>query len=202
MFTFLFIHKHKKNVQRYIRLVYDPSQQPSEKRRSGVRFSVDLDSLNYSNESRTDRGGNTDNFDPDAVATAMSGYLQDSNSVNTFECVTNQTFAQKLAEHIKNKNLVAADVYKCAFLDRRLYSKIICNIDYKPSKDTALALIIALKLSLSEANDMLERAGYTLSHSIKRDIIIEYFLKENIYNLKRINDFLFDMNEKMIGRIF
>jgi hypothetical protein len=85
-------------------------------------------------------------------------------------------------------------------MDRRLFSKIICNDNYKPSKDTALALIFALRLSLSEAMDMLERAGYTLSHSIQRDIIIEYFIKEKVYNLNNINAFLYNMGEKIIGR--
>ena len=77
---------------------------------------------------------------------------------------------------------------------------MLCNRDYQPSKDTVLALVFALKLNLTEAKDLLERAGYTLSHSIKRDIILEYFIKEGIYNLNNINAFLYNMNEKVIGR--
>ena len=85
-------------------------------------------------------------------------------------------------------------------MDRRLFSKIVCNENYKPSKDTALALVFALELSLPEANDLLERAGYTLSHSIRKDIIAEYFIKEEIYNLRKINAMLYDLDEKIIGR--
>jgi hypothetical protein len=84
--------------------------------------------------------------------------------------------------------------------DSMFNAKMLCNRDYQPSKDTVLALIFALKLSLNEAKDLLERAGYTLSHSIRRDIILEYFIKEGVYNLNNINAFLYNMNEKVIGR--
>jgi hypothetical protein len=85
-------------------------------------------------------------------------------------------------------------------MDRRLFSKIISNKEYKPAKDTVLALIFAMQLDLNEANDLLDRAGFTLSHSIKRDVILEYFIKEGVYNLNNINAFLFKMQEKIIGR--
>ena len=52
----------------------------------------------------------------------------------------------------------------------------------------------------SAAKDLLNRAGYTLSHSLKRDIVLEFFIKEKIYNLNNINAILDDMGEKVIGR--
>ena len=148
----------------------------------------------------SDRGGSSDVFDPALVASLMSSYLQERTPVKPLSATTNLTFVQKLEQHIRNKHLVEADVYKAALMDRRLFSKMICNNNYKPSKDTALALVFALKLNLGEAKDLLERAGYTLSHSIQRDIIIEYFIKERIYNLNNINAFLYNMDEKIIGR--
>lgn len=141
-----------------------------------------------------------DEYDPDLVARVMKKYLRDKTPPESLSSTTNITFVQKLEQHIRNKNLASADVYKAALMDRRLFSKIVCDTHYKPSKDTALALIFALRLNLSEANDMLERAGYTLSHSIRRDIIIEYFIKEGVYNLNNINAFLYNMNEKIIGK--
>ena len=71
---------------------------------------------------------------------------------------------------------------------------------YKPSKDTVIAISIALKLRLDEANDLLSRAGYALSHSNKKDVIIEYFFREQIYNLDDINSVLFNLGQKIIGR--
>ena len=89
---------------------------------------------------------------------------------------------------------------KAAQMDRRLFSKMMSDRNYKPSKDTAVALVIALELSLKQANDLLSRAGYALSHSNKRDVIIEYFIRERIYNLSDINEVLYRLDQKIIGR--
>ena len=98
------------------------------------------------------------------------------------------------------KSLKTTTVYKRALMDRRLLSKILSDKNYQPSKDTAIALCFALHLSLNQAVDLLNRAGYALSHSILRDIIIVYFLKNYIYDLNKINSFLYSMNEKIIGK--
>lgn len=208
MFESFFIKKHKKDVSNYIQAVFE---YPSEIRYAlPVEVTVpDEQSTEFASTSEcqptghimySERGTPSDEFDPQLVARAMGSYLHNYTSVRPLSSATNLTFVQKLTWYIRNKNLIEADVYKAALMDRRLFSKIICNDNYKPSKDTALALIFALRLSLSEAMDMLERAGYTLSHSIQRDIIIEYFIKEKVYNLNNINAFLYNMGEKTIGR--
>ena len=148
----------------------------------------------------TDKGRGRDIFDPTVVATTMNCYLNDEAPSVSLCASTNPTFVQKLIQYMRDRNLVETEVYKAALMDRRLFSKIISNRNYKPSKDTVLALIFALKLSISDAKDLLERAGYTLSHSIQRDIILEYFIKEHVYNLNNINSFLYKMKEKIIGR--
>lgn len=110
------------------------------------------------------------------------------------------TFVDMLTRYISQNGWTDSYVYKAAQMDRRLFSKIMSDRNYKPSKDTALALVIALELSLKQATDLLSRAGYTLSHSNKRDVIIEYFIREKIYNLSDINDVLYHLDEKIVGR--
>ena len=85
-------------------------------------------------------------------------------------------------------------------IDRRLFSKIMSDRQYKPSKDTSIAIALALRLKLSEATDMLSRAGYTFSHINKKDIIVEYFFRERIYKLDDINEVLYNLGQKTIGR--
>ena len=51
-----------------------------------------------------------------------------------------------------------------------------------------LTFAIALELNLDQTEDLLERAGFALSHSRKFDVIIEYFIasgKHDIYQIRR-----------------
>ena len=112
----------------------------------------------------------------------------------------NITFVEKLADLIRLRGVRDAAVYRAAQLDRRLFSKMMSDREYKPSKDTAVAIALALHLPLEQANDLLSRAGYTLSHSSKRDVVIEYFFRERIYNLTDINIVMDRLGMKIIGR--
>lgn len=110
-----------------------------------------------------------------------------------------ETFSESLIRLIDQKGLKDPDVYKKANIDRKLFSKIKNNIDYKPSKSTAIAFAIALELNLDETKDFIGRAGYALTHSSKFDIIIEYFLNEKNYNMYQINEVLFAFGQPLIG---
>lgn len=155
-------------------------------------------------ETETDRRySEKDKYNINTVDTAIR-ILNSTNSPNkalsVLEANTNISFVDKMLDYIKIKQLRDSEVYKAAQIDRRLFSKIASDRAYKPAKDTCIALSFALRLTLCEANDLLSRAGYALSHSSKRDIIIEYFFKERIYNLNDINEVLFSLEQKMIGR--
>ncbi len=113
---------------------------------------------------------------------------------------TEETFVDKMLNYIDEKGLRDSDVYKTAQVDRRLYSKIISARTYRPSKDTCIALCLALGLGQKEATDMLFRAGHSLSHSSARDLIFEYFFQENIHDVDRVNEVLYCLGYKTLGR--
>ncbi|MBQ5587614.1 MAG: macro domain-containing protein [Selenomonadales bacterium] len=109
------------------------------------------------------------------------------------------SFAETLFRYIDARGLTDPEVYKRANLDRKLFSKIRKNRSYQPSKTTALALAIALKLSLDETKDFIAKAGYALTHSSKADLIVEYFITQKEYDVFKLNEVLFEFGEPLLG---
>lgn len=166
-----------------------------------VQYSLRESDVKYSD--RDVRYSLRDNYDSSSIDRAVRSLSSTDSplrALRTLEDNTNMSFVDKMLDYINIKHLRDSDVYKAAQVDRRLFSKIVSDRSYKPAKDTCIALSLALQLSLSEANDILSRAGYVLSHSSKRDVVIEYFFRERIYDLNDVNEILYRLDQKLIGR--
>ncbi len=141
-----------------------------------------------------------DRYDEDKVAYILKNASACDEIISDIGRMTNRTFVEVVQSIIYEKGLSDSKVYKSANIDRRLFSKIMSNKEYRPSKDTAFAVALALELSYRDAVDLLARAGYAFSHSDKRDIIVEYCFRQGIYDIANVNILLVSLNQKYLGR--
>ena len=130
-----------------------------------------------------------------SVADQHTGRLPDIPDLDHLDA----GFSETLLNLIDKTEKKDSEIYNKANVSRQHFSKIRNNPDYKPTKPTAIAFAIALELDMKQTEDLLGRAGYTLTRSSKFDVIIMYFIQKRNYNMYDINETLYEYDQSLLG---
>ena len=141
---------------------------------------------------------NSFKYETNKTAYAIKEPTPDYGSINNSITPTDDILQEKIRKTILSKELDEVAIYKKADVDRKLFSKIRTQPDYHPNKNTILKLCLAMNLNTDETEDLLKTAGYSLSKSLRSDLILRYCFNHNIYDVITVNEILDHYGEKVI----
>lgn len=124
--------------------------------------------------------------------TPTSG-IQSKVKIGDLLATSDKTFQEKLFEIIDERGLTGPQVYK-NYVSKQVYSKIQEDKDYHPNKYTAIAMCLSLHLDVDQTQDLIGRAGWTLSPSNKADLVVKGCIMNKEYNVMKINCILFNFD--------
>lgn len=110
-------------------------------------------------------------------------------------------FTGALMRLIGRSGMSPVQCYKKANITKQLFSKISSDPRYHPTRPTVFAFAIALKLTLEETEQLLNKAGLAFDLTDDTDKIVCFFIYHKKYDLNEINEVLDQHDLKCLGNI-
>ena len=107
------------------------------------------------------------------------------------------SFYDLIIKYADKLGIKDSDLYKSAYVDRRLFSKI--RSGHKPGIKTVIRLGLVLELNMEEFNELLHSCNYSLYEDEYFDVAIKYFIKNKIYNINKFNNILYSCNLELLN---
>ena len=109
-----------------------------------------------------------------------------------------KSFSGLLDNYLESKKIPSGEFFERSHIDRKLLSKIKTDFTYHPTKLTAIRACVGLDLTLEQAVELLETAGYTLSSASSFDLAIRFCLIKSITDIEIINGILTELEEPLL----
>ena len=142
-----------------------------------------------------------DSFGPLGVPLSRAIGSIPESALRKMEDELTKKFSELLCRFMKEKGFRGRELADLSGLTEQHISKMKNNIDYKPSRDSVLAIAVAMRLTLDECDELMMSAGYRLSSADMRDKIIGYFLEAGQYGVVDLNITLYEKNLPPIGNV-
>lgn len=108
-------------------------------------------------------------------------------------------FIVYLRHQMEKKELSHDNLCFKANITSETLTNLLKNSGTFPAKNTITAISMALELSIDELKEFLSLAGYTMSHSSKFDLIVEYCISKGMYDIFDVNQVLFRFEQDLLG---
>ena len=109
-----------------------------------------------------------------------------------------ETFSVLLNRLREEKGLTPKELYKRAWVDRRLYSQIMGKRNYQPAKNTVIAFGLGLHLSRSEMELLLGSAGISINKSSEFDLVILFCIENKLFDINTVNHLLLHRKQSLL----
>ena len=107
------------------------------------------------------------------------------------------TFKELLCAYIKRSNMTEPQIYKRAQIGRDTFCNIYAG-KKGASKEVVMRLCFGLKLSYDEAVGFMAAANHGFNNSKILDLVVVYFLKNQIYDTYEVNAELHERHEPVL----
>ena len=131
------------------------------------------------------------NYDPLDTKVRINQFKEQSTRVfQDVDLIKDKSFSRLLSDFVGKRFDKDANFYKQIYMSRQLFSKIINDAAYRPTRETVLKCCIGLQLGERDAQLLMESAGYGFSRNLELDLIVKFCIANRVYEPDKIDAML------------
>jgi hypothetical protein len=131
------------------------------------------------------------NYDPLDTTVRKNQFKEVSYRViKDVDFIKDKSFSNLLSDFIGQRFDKDANFYNQIYMSRQLFSKIINDSAYRPTRETVMQCCIGLKLGERDAQLLMESAGYGFSRNLDLDLIVKFCIANRVYEPEKIDQML------------